>query len=318
MKKFLTVLATIPFLTACGPSNTIISGGGATFPSTLYNRWFNDYNQETGEKVNYQATGSGTGVRQFNAETIDFGASDESIPDSKIKAPVIQIPMTGGAIAVAFNNPGCAELWLTQEQLAGVFIGRYTNFNQIGCNSQPITVVHRSDGSGTTAGFTASLSSFDTEWKKKIGHGKSVQWPVGIGAKGNSGVAAVIKQNSGTIGYVNVGYTLNDQLKVASIQNSDGFYMEPYTTAAKTALDEIKLDDKLRGSNPNPEGTESYPIVSLTWILARPEHPNNESMKKLFRYMLSVPAQLKAGELGYVPLPDSIRFPALEAVESLK
>ena len=193
MKRFLSLIA-LGALTACGtaPQQTRISGAGATFPAPLYTAMFAELAKGGEYEVNYQAIGSGAGVRQFNAGTIDFGASDKAVGNKKQKTPMVHIPMAGGAIVPAYNMPGC-DLKLTQTQLADVFLGNITNFNELGCADQLITVVHRSDGSGTTAGFTASLSAFSPEWKETVGAGKAVQWPVGVGAKGNSGVAGTIK-----------------------------------------------------------------------------------------------------------------------------
>ena len=167
MKKLIPLVALGALATACGSPDKIasINAGGATFPASIYQVWFNSYSDKV--RVNYQSTGSGSGVRQYNAGTIDFGASDKALSDDKIKAPVVQIPMTGGAIVPAYNLPGC-DAKFSQKELADVFLGNITNWNQVGCQDQVMTVVHRSDGSGTTAGFTSSLSSFSSEWKDKV------------------------------------------------------------------------------------------------------------------------------------------------------
>ena len=180
---------------ADAPAVFKLNGAGATFPAPLYNSWFQSFNKDTGNQVNYQAVGSGAGVRQFTAKTVDFGASDGAVSDAKQKLPMIHVPMTGGAIVPAYNYPGC-DAKMTQTQLADVFLGKITNWSTFGCADKQIVTVHRSDGSGTTKGFTNSLSAFSPEWKKTVGTGKAVQWPVGVGGKGNSGVAGVIKNNS--------------------------------------------------------------------------------------------------------------------------
>lgn len=311
-------------VTACGaaPSNDIkLDAAGATFPAGLYQAWFASLRQETGAQVNYQAVGSGAGVRQYTANTIDFGASDKAIIDEKIpEQGVVQIPMTGGAIAVAYNNPACPTINISQTQLADIYLGKINSWSQLpNCDDvSPITAVYRSDGSGTTAGFTASLSAFSPEWKNNIGAGKAVNWATGIGAKGNAGVAAQIKNTPGSIGYVNYGYGMNGRMQLAAIENREGFFVLPDAETSAAGLAGIVLDSKLRGSDPNPAGASSYPIVSLTWILAYPEADNSEDVKTVLRYMLEPAQQQKADSLGYVPLPETIRLQALEAVETLK
>jgi len=270
-----------------------------------------------GVPVNYQPIGSGSGIRQFNSGTIDFGATDKYIKDKDIERPVVQIPMTGGAIVPAYNYKGC-DAKITQTQLADIFLGKIANWSSLGCSDKPITVVYRSDGSGTTAAFTHSLSSFSPEWKETVGHDKSVKWPVGVGEKGNAGVAARIKTMNGAIGYVNYGFIHSAKLQEASIQNRAGKFVKATAETASAGLSRIKLDDKLRGRNPNPIGKKSYPIVTLTWVLAHPIHPNNDIMKNVFKYMLSDPAQSLADGLGYVALPDVLKQKSLEVVETLQ
>ena len=294
-----------------------LNGAGATFPAPLYNSWFQAFQKETGNKVNYQAVGSGAGVRQFTAKTVDFGASDGAVSDKKKKLPMVHIPMTGGAIVPAYNYPGC-EAKMTQTQLANVFLGKITNWSEFGCADKQIVTVHRSDGSGTTKGFTNSLAAFSPEWKKTVGVGKSVKWPVGIGGKGNSGVAAGIKQLEGAIGYLNYGYVVNSDFQQVALQNKAGNYVKASAETSAAGLSKIVLDDQLRGADANPAGANAYPIVSLTWILAYPEYEKNDEVKDMLRWMLTPTQQGKADALGYVPLPESLRQKALAAVETLK
>ena len=323
MKAFAVALVAAPLVVACGSTEKVesfrINGAGATFPATLYQNWFTSFSKDTGNKVNYQAVGSGAGVRQFKAKTLDFGASDGAVADSKQPAEgMVHIPMTGGAIVPAYNNPGC-DLKMTQTELADVFLGKIDQWSHFGCEGGIIKTVHRSDGSGTTKGFTNSLSAFSPEWKKTVGTGKSVQWPVGIGGKGNSGVAAGIKLTPGSIGYVNYGYVQNDEaLEQAAIQNKAGNFVKANAETSAAGLGEIILDDQLRGADANPAGANAYPIVSLTWILAYPEYEKNEAVKEVLRYALTPTQQGKADSLGYVPLPEDLRLKALAAVESLK
>ena len=310
-------------LVACSSNETATStkepftlnGAGASFPAMLYQAMFQDMAKSTGNQVNYQAVGSGAGVRQFKAKTVDFGASDGAVSDAKQKLPMIHIPMTGGAIVPAYNYPGC-DAKMTQTQLADVFLGKITNWSTFGCADKQIVTVHRSDGSGTTKGFTNSLAAFSPEWKKTVGTGKSVQWPVGVGGKGNSGVAGVIKNTQGAIGYLNYGYVNGDKFQQVALQNKAGNFVKANSETSAAGLAKIVLDDKLRGADPNPAGANAYPIVSLTWILAYPE--SKPGVKETLRYMLSEKAQSVSDSLGYVPLPESLRQKSLAAVDSIK
>ena len=322
LKAIAAAIVAAPLVVACGSTEKAnepykLNGAGATFPAMFYNSVLTSIAKDTGNQVNYQAVGSGAGVRQFKAKTVDFGASDGAVSDAKQPAEgMVHIPMTGGAIVPTYNNPGC-EVKMTQTELADVFLGKITNWSAFGCADGVIRTVHRSDGSGTTKGFTNSLSAFSPEWKKTVGTGKSVMWPVGVGGKGNSGVAAQITNTPGSIGYVNYGYVRNGLQQVA-IQNKAGNFVKASAETASAGLGEIVLDDQLRGADANPAGANAYPIVSLTWILAYPEYEKNESVKDMLRYMLTPTQQQKADALGYVPLPESLRQKALAAVETLK
>ncbi len=317
LKAIATALVAAPLVVACGSTEQAkepfkLNGAGATFPAPLYNAWFASFAKETGNKVNYQAVGSGAGVRQYTAKTVDFGASDGAVSDEKQKLPMVHIPMTGGAIVPAYNNPGC-EAKMTQTQLADVFLGKITNWSSFGCADKKIVTVWRSDGSGTTKGFTNSLSAFSPEWKKTVGTGKSVKWPVGIGGKGNSGVAGTIQNQLGSIGYLNYGYVNGGKFQQVALQNKAGNFVKANAETSAAGLSKIVLDDQLRGADPNPAGYNAYPIVSLTWILAYPE--SAPGVKETLRYMLSEKSQAKSDSLGYVPLPEDLRQKALAAVE---
>ena len=288
-------------------ANTTINGAGATFPAPIYQRWFADYAKETGKRVNYQSVGSGAGVRQFIAGTVNFGASDEPIKASeaaKVKRGVVQIPMVGGTIAIAYNKPGC-NLKLTQKQAVDVFSGRIKDWKQVGCAAGPMRVVYRSDGSGTTYAFTNSLDAFGG-WTPGVG--KSVKWPTGVGAKGNEGVSGQIRQTPGAIGYVNTGFVRANRLQAAALQNKAGQFVLPTAKSGAIALNGIKLDSNLAGENPNPTASGAYPISTLTWVLAyKTDNGENASaIREALNYMLSGKAQLIADDLGYVPLSGSI------------
>ena len=319
LKAIAAVVAATPLMVACGSSTEkaetfTLNGAGATFPAPLYNSWFQSFQKETGNQVNYQAVGSGAGVRQYTAKTVDFGASDGAVSDAKQKLPMVHIPMTGGAIVPAYNYPGC-DAKMTQTQLADVFLGKITNWSTFGCADKNIVTVHRSDGSGTTKGFTNSLSAFSPEWKETVGTGKAVQWPVGVGGKGNSGVAGVIKNTEGAIGYLNYGYVNGGKFQQVALQNKAGNFVTANSETSAEGLAQIVLDDKLRGADPNPAGANAYPIVSLTWILAYPD--SRPGVKETLRYMLSKEAQGISDSLGYVPLPESLRQKSLSAVDQI-
>jgi phosphate transport system substrate-binding protein len=302
----ISLLAAAPGAALAGPA---INGAGATFPAPIYQRWFQDYAGATGEKVNYQSVGSGAGIRQFVAGTVDFGASDEPIKakeSAKVKRGVIQIPMIGGTIAVAYNKPGC-KLKLTQKQVVGVFQGDITDYKELGCSAGKLNVVHRSDGSGTTFAFTNSLDAFGG-WK--AGVGKSVNWPVGVGAKGNEGVAGTIKNTPGGIGYVNTGFVRANKLQVAVLQNKAGKFVGPSAVTGAAALNSIVLDPvTLAGEDPNPSNPRAYPISTLTWIVAYKSgyaFGKAEAVRNAISYALSSKAQSIADDLGYVPLAGSV------------
>jgi len=305
--KFLPLglVATIPAASFAGPA---INGAGATFPAPLYQRWFQDYAAATGERVNYQSVGSGAGIRQFVAGTVDFAASDEPITAkeaAKVKRGFVQIPATGGTIAIAYNKPGC-KLKLTQKQTVDIFSGRITDYKQVGCSAGKMTVIHRSDGSGTTYAFTNSLDAFGG-WKPGVG--KSVNWPTGVGAKGNEGVSGTIKNTPGGIGYVNTGFVRPNKLQAAVLQNKAGNFVGPSAVTGAAALNGITLDPvTLAGENPNPSAAKAYPISTLTWILAYKtgNGAKTEAIRDAINYALSGKAQLIADDLGYVPLAGSV------------
>ena len=312
---FAAGLVAAPVAALAGPA---INGAGASFPAPIYQRWFADYARATGNRVNYQSVGSGAGVRQFVAGTVNFGASDEAISAAeaaKVKRGVVQIPMVGGTIAVAYNKPGCT-LKLNQKQTVDIFAGRIKNWNQVGCAAGPMTVVHRSDGSGTTFAFTNSLKAFGG-WS--YGAAKSVNWPTGIGAKGNEGVAGRIRQSNGAIGYVNTGFIKANKLQAAAIQNKAGKFVLPTAASGSAALNGIKLDANLAGENPNPDGVTAYPISTLTWILAYKtgNGANAAAIREALNYALSSKAQSLADDLGYVPLSGSILNRARIAVNRI-
>ena len=295
-----------------------LAGAGATFPDALYQRWFSML-AKSGIKVNYQAIGSGGGRKAFINETVAFGASDDPISEKDIKSVkrgVVQIPTVGGTIAVAYNKPGCT-LKLTQKQVVSIFMGSIKNWKQLGCADGSITVVHRSDGSGTTAAFTESLQSISKELT--IGNGKSVNWKVGVGGKGNDGVAGTLTTTQGSIGYLNQAF-VKGVLKAAAIQNKAGQFVLPNATSGAKALAGIKLDKNLAGGDPNPSASGAYPIATLTYILfyANGNGSKAEGIRQMITLMLSDKYQALADDLGYVPLRESIQAAAQKSVTRIK
>jgi phosphate transport system substrate-binding protein len=300
-------------------AQTAINGAGATFPAPFYQRAFAGAAGQ-GIKVNYQSVGSGAGVRQYVAGTVDFGATDEPIKASeaaKVKRGVVQFPAVGGTIAVAYNKADCKGLKLTQKQVVDIFLGEIKTWDQLKCGKGKITVAHRSDGSGTTFAFTNSLSAFSSEWKSKVGEGKSVKWPVGVGGKGNEGVAGVITNTPGAIGYINQAF-VRGPIKAAAVQNKAGKFVLPTLAGGAAALNNIQLDSRLAGEDPNPAGDKSYPITTLTWILAYQDGNSLKAgpIRKAMLYLLG-PAQNQADELGYVPLKGDILKKAKAAVAKI-
>jgi len=302
----------------CGSTTTTLNGAGASFPAPIYQRWFQELASK-GVRVNYQSVGSGAGVRQFMARTVDFGASDVPMKAediAKVSQGVVQIPMTAGAIAVAYQNKGCA-LKLTQAQLAGIFLGNINNYSQLGCAAKPIKVVVRSDGSGTTANFTAHLAAIDSTWKRQVGVGKSVKWPVGTGAKGNEGVAAQLNQLDGALGYVEAAF-VKDPLQAAALTTASGTLVPLSLETEQEALASIDLGPDLTGSNPNPKA--GYPIVTFTWILLYKtgNGARHVELNKTFEYTLSNEAQAMANGLGFINLPTTVLEKGREALATIQ
>ena len=303
-----------------GPSvtaSTRLSGAGASFPAKIYTRWFSDLAKSGGPRVNYQAVGSGSGRKAFIDQTVNFGASDDPMKDkdiAKVTRGLVQIPMVGGTIAFGYNYD--CDLKLTQEQAVQVAMGMVKNWKELGCKAGKLTWAHRSDGSGTTKAFTNSMEAFSPTWT--LGTGKSVKWPAGVGAKGNSGVAGVIQNTPGAIGYVNQSY-IRGNVKAAALQNLSGEFLKPSVEAGAKALNGITLDENLAGKNPNPTAKGAYPIASLTWILAyeKGNGRNTKAIQKSLNYLLSDKAQAKAPSLGFVPLKGDILKKSRAAVKRI-
>lgn len=294
-----------------------LSGAGASFPAKIYTRWFSDLAKEGGPRVNYQAVGSGSGRKAFIDQTVNFGASDDPMKAkdiAKVTRGLVQIPMVGGTIAFGYNYD--CDLKLTQEQAVRVAMGKISNWKEVGCPAGKMTWAHRSDGSGTTKAFSNSMQAFSKTWN--LGTGKSIAWPAGVGGKGNAGVAGVIRNTPGAIGYVNQSY-IKGEIKAAALQNLSGEYLKPSTESGAKALNGITLDENLAGKNPNPKAKGAYPIATLTWILAyeKGNGRNTKAIKKSLSTLLSDEYQDKAPTLGFVPLKGDILEKSRAAVKKI-
>ncbi|OUL28364.1 phosphate ABC transporter substrate-binding protein PstS [Nostoc sp. T09] len=301
--------------------NISLTGAGASFPAPLYISWFTDLNKKYPNlQVNYQSVGSGAGVEQFIQGTVDFGASDVAMKDEeiqKVQKGVTLLPVTAGSIVLAYNLPDVPELKLPRTVYTDILLGKIKSWDDpliakanpgAKLPKQPITVVYRSDGSGTTGVFTKHLSAISPEWKTKVGEGKSVKWAVGVGAKGNEGVTAQIQQTQGAIGYIEYGYAKQNNLKFAALENKGGKFITPTDESASKTLESVTLPENLRAFITDPEGADSYPIVTYTWILTYKKYDDAakaKAMEALIEYALT-DGQKLATELGYVPLPQPV------------
>jgi len=317
-------------------SDVALTGAGASFPAPLYQRWFQDFNTANPKlQINYQSVGSGAGVEQFTKGTVDFGASDTAMSDEEIgKVPadkgVLLLPMSAGSIVIAYNLPDVPELKLPRAVYTDIFLGNITKWNDpkiAAANpgaklpDQNITVVHRSDGSGTTDVFTKHLSAISPEWKEKVGEGKTVEWPSAgkIGGKGNEGVTASIQQTVGAIGYIEYGYAKNNNIKFAALENKAGNFVVYNDAAGAKTLEAVVLPENLRAFIPDPEGAESYPIVSYTWMLIPKTvaDPNKaKAIEAMIEYGLNE-GQKVSPELGYVPLPQNVKEKVAAAADGI-
>ena len=309
--------------TASSAGSVDLTGAGATFPYPIYSKWFSDYAQSTGVKINYQSIGSGGGIRQLSEQTVDFGASDSPMSDQELAnakgGPVLHFPTVMGAVVITYNVPGLSRpLTLGASAIASIFSGRITKWNDTRITSlnpgvtlpaSDILVVHRSDGSGTTYIFTDYLSAAVPAWKSAVGRGKEVKWPVGLGAKGNEGVAGQVKQTPGSIGYVELAYAKQNNLPSALVVNAAGkpvaASIQAVTAAAAGVAQSMPANTDYRLSIVNAPGAESYPISSFTWILVYQRQSDSTKGKKLVDFLnwAYTDGETQAASLDYAPLP---------------
>lgn len=316
-----------------GQSSILINGAGATFPYPLYSKWFDEYHKLKPEyKFNYQSIGSGGGIRQIIAKTVDFGASDGPMTDEQLeRAPglLYHIPTVLGAVVVTYHVPEISgKIQLSQKAVAGIFLGKIKRWNDpeikksnpnVSLPDKPIIVVHRSDGSGTTYIFVDFLSKVSSEWATKVGRGTSVAWPVGLGGKGNEGVAGLVKQTPYSIGYVELIYALQNQLAYALIENKVGKFIEANLESVSAAA-KTKMPSDFRVSITNSAVPESYPISGFTWLLVYEKQEDPRKGKALVEFLnwMVGEGQKYASELGYAPLPEEVKRMVKEKLKKIK
>jgi phosphate transport system substrate-binding protein len=302
----------------------LINGAGATFPYPLYSKWFYEYTKvDPTVNFNYQAIGSGGGIRQITAETVDFGASDGALTDEQLKqAPgeLLHIPMTAGAVVITYNLPEISQrLKFSPDVVADIFLGKITRWNDprivkdnpgVKLPDAHVIVAHRSDGSGTTNIFTDYLSSVSDTWKAKVGKGTSVNWPVGLGGKGNEGVSGLVKQTQGSVGYVELAYAVKNDLPYADLKNKAGNFITPTieTTTAAVNGKINSMPEDFRVSLVNPDGEDAYPIAGLTWILVYKNQTDKQKGQKIVEFLrwAVTDGQKYSADLLYAPLPESL------------
>ncbi len=288
----------------------------------LYLRWFKEYNSlHPKVQISYQPIGSAAGIQQFLSETLDFGASEVPLSDqelAQVSRGAVFIPSAAGSIAVVYNLPGVeGGLKLSRQVLPAIFLGKITQWNDpaivalnpnLSLPELPITVVHRSDGSGTTAAFTAHLSAISPQWQSKVGSGLNVSWPTGFGIKDNAGISAQILQGEGVIGYVEYAFAKQLGLATAALENKTGRFLLPTEEATAKAIASIELSDDLRGSVADPDDSDAYPIVTYSWVLAYQQYEDSQKaqvLKDVMQWGLTE-GQKFGPELGYVRLPEAI------------
>jgi phosphate transport system substrate-binding protein len=332
---FLRIFVALALLTGVAFADTTLNGAGATFPYPLYSKWFSEYNKQRPDvRINYQSIGSGGGIRQVINGTVDFGATDGPMSNDQLaqaKSKILHIPTVLGAVVPAYNVPGLKEeLKFTGEMLAGIFLGRITSWNHadiakanpgVELPNQPIVVVHRSDGSGTTFVWTDYLSKVNGEWKNTVGKGTSVKWPVGLGAKGNEGVAGMVRQMEGAIGYVELIYAEQNKISHGPVKNASGNFVKAGLEATSAAAASVKdMPEDFRVSITNAPGKDAYPIASFTWLLIPSQSKDATKGKILVEFLnwMLDSGESMATQLTYAPLPKEVAEKVRATIKQIK
>jgi phosphate transport system substrate-binding protein len=323
VNRFLRVLFCVAMLGSLAAAQTTINGAGATFPYPMYSKWFSEYhNAHSDAQFNYQSIGSGGGIRQVIAGTVDFGATDGPMTDEQLSqfkgCKLLHIPTVLGAVVPAYNIPGVtAELKFAPDVLADIFLGKITTWNDpritklnpgVNLPNKDIIVVHRSDGSGTTYIFTDYLSKISPDWKNSIGKGTSVNWKVGMGGKGNEGVAGYIRNIQGSIGYIELIYALQNKITYGSVKNSSGNFVKASLESTTAAAAGAQMPADYRVSITNAPGKDAYPIASFTWLLI-PQQSKDQNKGRILREFvqwMATDGQKLTNQLSYAPLPESV------------
>jgi phosphate transport system substrate-binding protein len=304
-------------------AQTTLNGAGATFPNPIYSKWFSEYHKAHPDiQINYQPIGSGGGIRQVLAGTVDFGATDGPMSDEQLvqaKSKILHVPTVLGADVPAYNIPGVtAELKFTPEALAGIFMGKISSWNDpaiakanpgVNLPNQPIIVIHRSDGSGTTYIWTDYLSKVSADWQSQVGKGTSVKWPVGLGGKGNEGVAGMIRQMQGSIGYIELIYAIENKISYGIVKNAAGDFVKASLESVTAAAASVKsMPADFRVSITNAPGKDAYPISSFTWLLIPAQSKDAAKGKILADFLAWMvdDGQKMTAQLAYAPLPESV------------
>lgn len=334
VKNVLSIVMVAAVLVSCNKSAKV-SGAGATFPAPFYNIVFKDFTKETGIAVNYGAIGSGGGIRSLKDKTVDFGATDVFLSDAELAemgAEVVHIPTVLGAIVLSYNLPGVDNLNLNSSLITDIYLGKITNWNDpkikelnpnVNFPDKNITPIYRSDGSGTTAVFSEYMSKTNPEWESAIGAGKSLKFPQGIAAKGNPGIAGIVAETEGAIGYIGSEYALALNLKSAALQNSSNQFVQADAKSISAAAD-IDMPNDTRAIITNSPNPAAYPISTFTWIIVYKNQNYNgrtqedaKALKELLSYIISSKAQSTAEKTHYAQLPESVSAKAKAIVESI-
>ncbi|HKB89789.1 MAG TPA: phosphate ABC transporter substrate-binding protein PstS [Opitutaceae bacterium] len=333
MKKIIFAAILGGLLCSQVSAQLLINGAGATFPYPIYSKWFDAYSKvDTSVRFNYQSIGSGGGQKQLLAQTVDFGASDGPMSDDALaKAPgkILHIPTVAGAVVLSYNVPGNPKLKLDGPTIAEIFLGKIKKWNDpkiaalnsgVKLSDIDVVVVHRSDGSGTSYIFTDYLSSVNEEWAKSVGKNTAVNWPTGLGGKGNEGVSGQIKQLPGAIGYVELIYAVQNKIPFADVKNSSGAFITPSLDSVTAALASATIPDDFRFSMVNPSGKSSYPIAGVTWLLVYAEQKDATKGKKLVEFLkwAATSGEAMATSLDYAPLPKEVQERVLKRIDEIK